>query len=72
MSGNPYEGSDLWDFRHALELLNRHREAGVTLHADPVWLLPDDVLPGAVSAYGLDVVRADVDVPMLAYRSDSI
>ena len=69
MSDNPYEGTDLWEFRHGLEMLERHRAAGVTENADPVWVLPDDVLPGAVSAYGLDVIRADVDGPMLAYRT---
>ena len=64
---NPYEGTDLWNFRYGLELLRRHQEAGVDLHTKPVWLLPADVLPGATSVYGMDVLRADVEVPMLAY-----
>ena len=49
-----------------LVLLNRLRSA--RLDADLAWLLPPDVLPGVTSAYGLPVIRAAVDHPMLAHE----
>jgi hypothetical protein len=37
------------------------------LDEDPVWVLPDSVLPGVTSAYGIPVVRAQVDAPLLGH-----
>lgn len=32
-----------------------------------VWILPDSVLPGITTAYGIPVVRAPVAVPLLGH-----
>jgi len=51
-----------------LVLLSRVRMALNLPDSQVVLLLPDDVLAGVTSAYGLAVVRAPVRAPMLGLR----
>ncbi len=59
-SGNPYEGTDLWELRHGLILVAEIRaNLGLEGKEGLAWFLPPTLLPGVTVAYGLPVHRVE-------------